>query len=154
MKPIAIAVLSVAACLTPAIAAAQTPEQSFVGAWTLVSFENFAEDGEVTRNEMTGSIIYTESGRMAAQLMPKDYEKRERPEGRPADRRGNVAYWGRFELDPEAGSVTHHVEGSIIGPWVGVDLVRHYEIEGDVLKLSLRDEKGRTTGTLTWQRTQ
>lgn len=126
--------------------------QAFVGAWTLGSFESFGADGETTRRPMGGSIVYSQSGRMSAQLMPEGYEKRTAPANGTVDRRGYTAYYGRFEIDSEAGTVTHHVEGSINPEWVGRGLVRYYEIDGDTLKLSLRDEDGRTTGTLTWRR--
>jgi hypothetical protein len=36
--------------------------------------------------------------------------------------------------------------------WVGGDNVRHYEFDGDLLKLSLKTPEGRITATLTWRR--
>ena len=50
--------------------------------------------------------------------------------------------------------VIHHVEGSPMRRgWLGVDNVRHFEFTEDgLLKLSLKNDEGRTTGTLTWRR--
>ncbi len=132
-------------------------EEAFVGAWRLASFESFGADGDTTQRAMTGSIVYSASGHMAAQLMPDGYADRPVAEDGSADRSGYVAYWGPFSLDDvsadgRTGRVTHHVRGSLFPQWVGRGLVRYFEIHGDVLKLSLRNDEGRTTGTLTWHR--
>ena len=66
------------------------------------------------------------------------------------------AYWGAVSWDVEKGVVVHHVQGSPVVPqWVGGDNIRYYEFDGDnILKLSLKDARGRITGTLTWRRLQ
>ena len=63
---------------------------------------------------------------------------------------------GPVSWDVEQGIVIHHVQGSPMVPqWVGGDNVRHYEFEGDnILKLTVKDGQGRSTGTLTWRRLQ
>lgn len=119
----------------------------FVGHWRLVSFENFAEDGTVTARRMSGRILYDAHGNMSAQLMPTgDVETAENRRTR-----GYVAYFGAYEIDTEAGSVTHRPEGSNIQPWVGGELVRYFDFVDGKLTLSLKSD-GRVTGTLTWER--
>lgn len=126
--------------------------ESFAGVWTLVSFESFDDSGAVTLRPMSGRIVYDRVGNMAAQLMPDGYAEGARDPELAQQRRGYVAYFGRYELDPERGAVSHHVAGSLIPRWIGTELVRYFEIDGDLLRLSLRDADGRTTGTLTWRR--
>ena len=122
-------------------------ESRFTGHWRLVSFENFSEDGTVSVRDMTGRIMYDGRGNMSAQLMPQgDAEA-----GDDRRTRGYVAYFGRYTLDEEAGSVTHSVEGSNILPWVGRGLVRYYGFSDGNLTLSLKNDD-RVTGTLTWER--
>lgn len=50
--------------------------------------------------------------------------------------------------------MTHHVEASTNPNWPGTDLVRYLEFAdgGDTLKPSIRNQSGRTTGTLPWPR--
>lgn len=119
----------------------------FVGHWRLISYENFGEDGSVTKREMTGRIMYDGQGNMSAQLMPQGDAVE--VENRRTQR--YVAYFGTYEIDPEQGTVTHRPEGSTIFPWVGGELVRHYSFSDGNLELSLKNEE-RVTGTLTWER--
>jgi hypothetical protein len=46
--------------------------------------------------------------------------------------------------------VIHHVEGSLIPSWVGVDLRRRYEFSGDRLLLTAESEH--SLASLVWQR--
>ncbi len=85
---------------------------------------------------------------MSAQLMPTGDDVEETDNRRT---RGYVAYFGTYAIDDDAGTVTHSVEGSNIFPWVGRDLVRHYEFVEGNLRLSLKDGD-RVTGSLTWER--
>ncbi len=74
----------------------------FAGHWRLVSYENFAEDGTVTKREMTGRIMYDGQGNMSAQLMPQgdavEVENRRtlrcRRGGKPAYSEICRVFWG------------------------------------------------------------
>lgn len=129
--------------------AAETGDVSarLVGHWRLVSFENFAEDGGVTKRPISGRIMYDAQGNMAAQLMPGG----DAVEVENRRTRRYVAYFGAYEVDAEREIVTHRPEGSVIFPWVGGELVRYYSFSDGRLELSLKNE-GRVTGTLTWER--
>ena len=127
-------------------------KQQFVGHYELVSFISFPAEGGEVDNNYIGRIMYDENDQMSAQGMPKDLP------GRAARTtelvRGGFAYWGPVTWDVSQNKVTHHVQGSPTrGSWVGEDNIRYYEFTDDgLLKLSIRDENGRTTGTLTWRR--
>ena len=80
--------------------------ERFLGAWTLVEWTN-VRDGEIFYpygEDPIGQIVYTESGRMTAVLLPSPV-----PGEFPSQ---FVGYWGGFSVQSEAGTVTHHVEGS------------------------------------------
>lgn len=123
-------------------------EDAFTGHWRLVLWETFAADGTATIQAYSGRILYDGRGNMSAQLMPKGDDAEE---GEYRRTRGYVAYFGTYAIDEYAGTVTHSVEGSNIFPWVGTDLVRHYEFVDGNLRLSLKDGE-RVTGSLTWER--
>jgi hypothetical protein len=137
-----------------------------IGAWKLISFEIRKEDGEVIHpygQNVYGSIIYTESGRFAAQVM--------RP-GRPqlaagdqmkgtseeikANYEGVVSYFGPYEFDAESGFVLHHVEGSLFPNWEGQAQKRFFVLSGNRLTLSspptLWGGGGEIVGVLVWER--
>ena len=126
--------------------------QRFVGHYELVVYESFRENGEVVDMNYVGRIMYDGHGNMSAIGMPKDLPERAR--GSDTNVQGGFAYWARVSFDVEDGIVIHHVEGSPTrGSWPGVDNVRYFEwTEDGLLKLSLKNDEGRTTGTLTWRR--
>src|SRR6516164_449740 len=64
-----------------------------------------------------------------------------------------------FSVDPAAGIVIHHLEGSLNPSDVGKDNVRYYELEGNRVTLSIADDdQGRrlarkdTSAHLIWER--
>ena len=130
----------------------------FVGNWRLVSFVNVDDKAVATPSRFTGGrIMYDAAGQMAAQLT---HANRAALPANPSDAlraaasTGYVAYYGSYEIDPAAAKVTHHVEGSTNPNWPKTELIRYFEFAdgGNTLKLSIRNDAGRTTGTLTWAR--
>lgn len=152
--PLIVAVGAVLALAAPQLSGQATPSaeevaRQFVGNYELVSYESFTADGDTVDNGYVGRILYDEHGNMSAVGMPRDLPE---DEDGWSGRRG-FAYFGTFEVHPEEGYVVHRVRGSPVDPdWVGRELVRYYELEGDLLRLSLRNDEGRTLGTLTWRR--
>jgi hypothetical protein len=129
-------------------------QRKLVGNWELVVYESFPATGGSVDNRYIGRILYDRAGNMSAIGMPIDFPARRAadPENTPTSQ--GFAYFARIELFPEEDRIIHHVIGSpTAAGWVGTGLVRYYEFEGDdVLKLSIRNAEGRTTGTLTWRR--
>ena len=127
-------------------------EKRFVGHYELVIYETFRPDGEVVDMSYVGRIMYDGQGNMSAIGMPKDLPARARESSERVQ--GGFAYWGSVSFDPPNGIVIHHVEGSPTrGSWPGVDNIRYFEFTDEgLLKLSLKNDEGRTTGTLTWRK--
>jgi hypothetical protein len=123
---------------------AQRIADRFVGHWRLVAYDRIDADGTTSPWRISGRLMYDADGNMAAQLMPLE------DDGDEPTRR-YFAYFGSYELDESANTVTHHVEASNIRRWVDTDLVRHYRIEDGNLILEVRDGE-RVTGRLTWER--
>jgi hypothetical protein len=128
-------------------------KKQFVGNYELLHFYNFAADGTARDMNYSGRIMYDEHGNMSAIGMLKNFPERAGSAPEPVSR-GGFAYYGTWDIDAADSRVTHHVHGSPSNAgWPGTDLVRYYEFIGtDQLALSIRDETGRVTGTLTWRR--
>lgn len=107
---------------------------SFVGTWRLVAAEFRRADGEardIFGEAPVGMLVYDALGNMAVQIMRPDRSSK----GSRSVIGGYVAYFGAFEIDAEAGTVTHHVHGNLLPEWVGTDQVRFYQFDGDRLIL-------------------
>jgi len=148
------------ASLTPSATNAQSASAAelaevkamFMGHYELVIFESFRPNGDVVDMEYIGRIMYDAHDNMSAIGMPKSLPAQAAETDELVQ--GGFAYWGNVSWDVQSGTVTHHVEGSPTrGSWPGVDNVRFFEFTDEgLLKLSLKNEEGRTTGTLTWRK--
>jgi Lipocalin-like domain len=133
-------------------------DQRFVGNWRLVTIENYDDKGVARPGAYTGGrIMYDAAGQMSAQLTRPDRPPLPADAGealRAAAYASYVAYYGAYEIDAVAGKVTHKVEGSLNPNWPKTDLPRYFAFSdgNNTLKLSIRNDAGRVTGTLTWAR--
>jgi hypothetical protein len=74
---------------------------------------------------------------------------------RPANFGGYSAYFGRYQVDAKAGTVTHVVEGALSPADVGEHLRRRFHLVGDTLTIQfepLNADGGHRTRTLIWHR--
>ncbi|MGE3773833.1 MAG: lipocalin-like domain-containing protein [Gammaproteobacteria bacterium] len=134
-------------CLLVVAAAHADPRAPFVGSWDLVSVENRASDGSVTRPfgaAPRGRITYTPEGFLSAHVMraarPAFAGEASLYGGSAAEKAaaydGYIAYYGRYAVDAAAGTVMHRIEGSLFPNWSGSAQTRHYAFAGDTLTLS------------------
>ena len=125
--------------------------ERFTGHYELVSFIQYPEGGGEVDANYEGRIMFDGFGNMSAQGMPRDLPERAAQTDELV--RGGFAYYGNVSFDLDNNIIIHHVQGSPTrGSWVGEDNIRHFEFTDDYLKLSIKDENGRTTGTLTWRK--
>ena len=108
--------------------------------------------------------MYDAHGHMNGQVMQR--ERPRLPKGRHTENaldeyhailRGYIAYFGTFDIDENARTITHHVHGSLIPDWVGTDQIRLYEFRNHNRQLILRTPpslvRGDTlAGELIWQK--
>ena len=137
---------------------------SLVGTWELVSVERRAVDGAVTHplgSAPVGRLTYTDDGYMQAILMPGDRAAFESGDiyGTPEERQRGaehfVAYAGRYEKRGD--TVFHYPDASYFPNWVGQELSRIIDLNGDRLILATKPEKaggGDSAAHLVWQRRQ
>lgn len=126
----------------PALGAAQR----LVGAWQLVTRTVRKSDGTVQADPVLGDkplgrLYYDASGVVSLQMMRMG---RATAIGKPtnpqdsANQRvilGYDSYFGRYTVDERAGTITHHVEGSLFPEDLGKDFVRLFTLDGDTLTL-------------------
>lgn len=148
--------LLVLLCLASASAAPQqdNPAGKFVGAWRLVSIEGNPPIFPNMYSKPTGQLMYDASGRMAAQIVAKAGRKPFAPyntgraaattEEKAAAFESYAAYFGTYTVDAKAGTVTHHLEGSLVPGREGTNNVRWFEFQGNnrLLLIPMEDGKG------------
>jgi hypothetical protein len=147
---------------TPAPRTANSAAQQIVGTWQLITRTVSRPDGTtivdpVLGEKPIGRLVYGASGAMSLQMMRTG---RKNAIAAPSSPQGNTnqrvilgydSYFGRYTVDEKAGTVTHHVEGSLFPEDLGEDWVRPFTLEGDTLTLRLTSEDG-LTRTLIFQR--
>ncbi len=144
-----------------------TIRDQFIGAWNLVHWDVQTASGKHYNypygENAKGSIIYTQAGRMSAQLMRMDRPNFEIPHSWKGTEievktafQGYTAYSGTFKIVEN--TVVHQVDMSVFPNWIGTDLVRNFEFqkEGNHLLLSTTPFKTRKGDSvkqvLLWQR--
>jgi hypothetical protein len=159
-----------------AIAAAAQPQRAtparglardIVGAWhldtrTVTRADGSAISDPVLGQKPLGRLFYDASGVMMLQMMRQG---RATAIGTPDNSKdaanprivlGYDAYFGRYTVDERAGTVTHHVEGSLFPEDLGDAWVRPITIKGDTLTLRFTStaDGSAITRTLTFRRSK
>jgi hypothetical protein len=132
-----------------------------IGAWELVSWYEIKPDGQVDHplgNDAQGKIIYTADGHVSAQLVRRNPKHFHNDDWRNASVEESAAAWkdyfgyfGKYSVDEQQQTVTHHIEGSWFPNLVGTRQVRHYRFENSQLILDADTAWGRVR--IIWKRT-
>jgi hypothetical protein len=147
---------------TPAPRPAATAAQRIVGTWQLMTRTVRRADGTTIADPVLGEkplgrLVYDASGAMSLQMMRTGRKDAISTPAYPRDNAnprvvlGYDSYFGRYTVDDKAGTVTHHVEGSLFPEDLGEDWVRPFTLEGDRLTLRLTGADG-LTRALVFQR--
>ena len=156
-KPLLAAIWMVAVFGMPGIAqsggkdpATEDVRDKLVGSWRLAWVEEQLADGSMKRHtERRGTIVYTRDGHMSVQIMLPEGENASGNNPVKYDQRSYEAYYGTYDVDEVAHTVTHHVEGALVRSLIGKNLTRVYRFEGSqlILKSSRPDEHW----TIAWE---
>jgi hypothetical protein len=140
------------------------PRHPLVGTWNLVSYTILNDEGikiaEPFGPNPRGLLIYTDNGFMSGQLMSasrpqwrSDLPRKASTEEKVLAFDTYLGYCGTYEIQEDR--VIHHVTTSFFPNWIGTDLVRVMQLDGNLLTLSVPPVlgKGKTrTIRLTWRR--
>ena len=134
------------------------------GTYRLVSCEVLWSDGEIGfpyGEDADGLLVYTANGFVTGHLMRRDVPKfrtgarRVPPEQAREAFLGYLGYYGTYEVDVSAGTVTHRVLGGWHPNWTGTAQVRHFQFKGEqlVIETPAASSRGRFRRTrLVWRR--
>ena len=117
-----------------------------VGSWNLVEYGRRNESGTVTEtffgDNPLGILVYTSSGNMSVHLVDPDvgeFASGDWLNATPAEIKeayqGYFGYFGTYTVDEDAKTVTHHVVGSSFRSYMGADMTRFFELNGNKLSL-------------------
>ena len=126
---------------------AASAKEKLIGAWRLAWMEEPGPDGKLLHiTDRTGMLLYTRDGHMSVQIM---FPKSESALSNDYVRNGYEASFGSYEVNEEAHTVTHHVEGSITAALVAKDLTRAISFSDGhlIIKSSRPDE----LWSVTWE---
>ena len=144
---------------------AGTPSD-LVGTWQMVTRVDRDAAGNVVPDPSlgtspTGYLIYDAAGHVAVQLMKANRGSNPCEVTAPAQANnlaqvgGYDAYFGRYEVNWSAGTVTHILDGALAPADVGRHLSRRFKLDGDTLTIEFEPggkEAGKLTRTVTWKR--
>jgi len=179
MRSRLLALSTIVACCLGAVASGErqaTAAQRLIGVWDLVSYEDLRPNGEVLYGwgrHPSGVLTYSPGGRMTVQFMrdPRATFAAGRAWGRdnqqllPAATAAEIraayisyyAYFGTYEVDERARTVTHHITSSLRSHEVGLDNVRSFELSGNqlLLRLTVTSDDGEERRRLiAWRRAE
>ena len=172
-----VTVLVASVLWTSGMAAGQATQPSerrkLIGVWELVSLHDHRPNGDVLDwmgKNPSGTLIYSPDGRMSVQIMrdprPPVAASMWSSDGRvllPSASANEIrdaysgyyAYFGTWDVDERAHTVTHHIRASLRSVEVGADYVRPYEFSGEqlLLRYPVSAADGETwTRVLIWRR--
>jgi len=158
--------LTVFALASCAPSPARTTRDRMLGAWELRSRTVKSAGGDTVADPILGAqplgrLYYDASGRMGLQMMRQGRQQALTvPEDADQAKNARIvtgydSYFGTFTVDDAAGTVTHHVEGSLFPEDLGKDFTRRFRLDGDTFELSFTSPdagSGAITRTLVFQR--
>jgi hypothetical protein len=134
--------------------------RSLVGAWSLVECAEVLQDGSKRLpfgEGALGQVVYTADGRMSAQLVRADRARFASDDyrGAPADVAAEAfqqyfGYFGSYQVDASAGTVTHYIEGAWFPNLENTAQVRTFRFEEGRLVLEAATPWGVIRNT--WRR--
>ena len=119
--------------------------EKLIGAWRLAWMEAPGPEGKLIRiTDVKGLLLYTRDGHMSVQLM---YPKSASDLSNDYVKNGYEASFGSYEVNENAHTITHRVEGSITEGLVGKDLLRLYQFSDGrlIIKSTRPDERWSAT---------
>lgn len=122
-----------AACTLAAQPPASLVKSHFVGIWRLVSCESKSPSGDTAKpygDKPQGRLAYDQDGRVSLQIMRPGNRLRlitrsTLPTESNKDDFSEV-WFGSWDVDPDAETVTHQIEVSLVPAQVGTEISRRY----------------------------
>jgi hypothetical protein len=130
--------------------------QYLQGRWTLVSFTLYPPSGSPVEVAGSGTLVYDDFGNLTMDLtMDEANAALMQKAGIPVDK-GRFASKGRTIVDMQRRSLVYVLEeqpavGANAGP-LGLNRPRYWQVDGNVLTLTTKDDKGQPLAVGKWQK--
>lgn len=133
-------------------------ERKFLeGRWSLMQFQVFPQGKPPITLTGDGSLNYDEFGNLRIEIRADEKASDLLRSAGVDIRDGKISTDGRVVLDSQRRSLSYILDGDKVGAPAAGPLApsrpRYWEIKGDVLMLSTKDETGRVLSTGTWKKT-
>lgn len=125
-----------------AVPASSQYATDFIGTYDLVRVEALNDSGDWVHSATTfggnptGVIMY-DGTTMGVHIIRSDRGE----QGGATTQNGYFAYYGRYTVDDQRGIVTHHLENHVNAAQIGVDNVRGFDFDGDLLTLTVEPQR-------------
>lgn len=148
--------------VTPAPAMAPyaaSGRSAVAGTWALVEHRTTMAGGEVRRNfgpAPKGLFVFGDDGYTSVQIVNPDrpstpLDDASEDEAR-ALARTYLAYFGTYDVDPATKKIVVHTTSDLNPMNIGVDQIRFYEIDGDLMYLQPPPAANGSRSRITWRR--
>jgi hypothetical protein len=108
-------------------------QDSFVGAWRLVSLEVSGPDGKIHTSDSTGLLVFSRDGHMSVQVMERNPQPQSTAGPEQYSLGGYEASFGTYAVDESSHIFTFHVDGALVRTLIGKDLPRAFVLSGQQL---------------------
>ena len=132
------------------LGAQPSARDQLIGVWQLVKQFNVAKDGSEipVALRQRGRISWDRAGRVWVLLYNEGRSAPANPATPTLEEyreiySGLITYFGNYQVDEAAQTVTHHLQGSSSPALIGTDLVRRYEFSGNRVALIFSGEAQR-----------
>jgi hypothetical protein len=127
------------------------------GRWSLVSFEVFPPGGQPIAVKGTGSLLYDGYGNLKMDLRTDAATAELLVAAGISIQQGVVTQEGRAAVDVQTRTLTYLIPGDLpvgapSGP-LATNRPRYWQVSGDILTLTTRDDSGKTLSVGRWQKT-
>jgi hypothetical protein len=128
------------------------------GRWSLESFEVFPPGGQSIRLTGMGTLVYDEFGNLRMDIRTDERTGEALTKAGIEIRGGVLSTEGRTAVDLQNRTLTYIIQGqppvgAASGP-LATNRPRHWEVMGDVLTLTTKDDKGQALSVGRWKKEQ
>jgi hypothetical protein len=126
------------------------------GRWSLMSFEVFPPGGQPVVLKGSGVLTYDDYGNLKIEIRTDEETARLLNQAGIAIQGGVISSEGRTVIDLQNRRLTYVIEGQATtgepsGP-LAMSRPRYWEVDGDVLTLTTKDDSGTPLSVGTWKR--
>jgi hypothetical protein len=126
------------------------------GRWSLVSYEVFPLDGPPITLKGTGILTFDEFGNLTVDIRPDKPSTVLLEKAGIQTPNGTLLTSGRAAVDMQARTLTYVIQGepplgAPSGP-LALNRPRHWEVEGNLLTLTIKGDDGRPVSVGRWQK--